>query len=226
MRKEDKETLLAEMRARVLHGAPPPDPAGEMPPGDADVPEGVFAAQDLWAGDAWRSEEYRMPGGKRIWVHACDLDTVGWLNAQALRDLAGMAVADPNERELKRQHRAMVYQVIACCRIGPEPGARRVFGPEHAARLGRGGLPYEVIRRICLISDRLGGDEAVLQDGFAAFFDAAQTWAETWCGRATEDWPAGLSDDLAAFAGCVSRTKARGALSGQDLATMQGLAGE
>ena len=217
-----------ERLERLVRNGPEPEGVISEAPAGAPAAEGVFSVADLIAAPDVTAEAFAMRDGKVVWVHSLPVERVCWLQAQAARWVEAEGKrpgATDQDRQARAYYAGYIMQVIACCRQGPEPTAPPVFGIEHAEVVWRN-LGWERIRKICELSDRLGGDEDRLQDTLAAFFTAAQTWAEIWSGRLTADTLPDGRQALEAFAGCVSRIRRRGALSAEDLATMREMAGE
>ena len=213
------------LRNLVKHGAAPPAPVSSSP--DAPVVAGdddTFTAADLTS-ELYRAEQHTMPNGKKVWVHPLAIASVCWLNAAAeawAKRQAHIPGITDEERAARQKFAGFVFQVIACCRTGKAPSSPAVFRPEHAdviwTNLG------ETIQRICFLSDRLGGDEGLLEANLAAFFGATARWGTTWCSRLTTDSLESFRADLERFWSCVWRITQRRTLGVEDLAAMTALA--
>jgi len=185
------------------------------------VPDGVFDPSDLLSLPA-RSQPYSMPNGKVVWVHPVSPEEAIWLNVQALKEVRGMNLTDPQEAALQSRLRAQSYQAVCACRVGPESTARAVFHPDHAEALRRN-LPSETLQQLCALSDRLGASSDAEYQQVLDFFGNAQTWLTTWLSQWTTDLPERGRSSLEAFAACVGRIVQRRTWDEQDVAAMQGL---
>lgn len=218
--KAEREAVLAHTVEVARHGF---SPKGPVTDGRSSGPaaEGVFSARDLLV-PPYEAVRYTMPGGKHLWVHATSLEEVAWLNGKALEETKVLVIQDADRRQFEMRLRAETYQVIACCRQGPELNSPKVFGIADAELLRRNPGWYEAIREICGISDQLATGRAEEVEAHAAFFDAVRSWAATWSSRLSTDSPE-ASEALSRFARCAVSIKERGKPAASDAAVVAAL---
>ena len=218
-----RDQMLAESRRVANYGLIPEGPVSTMPNphAPAGLGEDVFSAADL-LGCIYAPEEFTMPNGKRVWVHAISPDAFGWISIQVAKDIAR---DDAGNTEALQHHRVMVgmvWQTICACRIGPEPAAPQVFQPEHATAVRRN-LSWETLRRICEVSDRVGGDSQALRGALQGFFGALQTSLEILLTRLDAGSTSTCRAGLELLVSCVSAARSRGSIEPADLHRMLSL---
>lgn len=221
---EEAAEKLAEVERLSRFGAMPQgpvSPAAASPAADSDL---FSAATDLLL--PTRAERFEMPNHKKVWVHPVSPEEAVWLNAQAAREAEKIKTDSPAETAVRTQVLGQVFQVICCCRKGPEPTAAPVFTVEHAQTLYRNRGWLEPVQRICALSDRLGGDETTLQEQLVGFFGHAESFARIWSSRLSADTLETLRGHLEEFASCVSCVTQRGFLASNDLAALAAVLGE
>lgn len=218
---EERAAAIERARRLQQHG---PDPAGPMggtaPAGPLNPPsDDSYTADDLFASSPARRK--RMPNGRWLWVHPLGLEQVVWLNGQATRHLNRLqfGASDP-AKPVAYKVLAWVYQVIACCRVGPEPDAAPVFTVEHADALYRNPQPgSECIQQIVALCDELGqpGDTEALSELQADFFGVIASWLGISASRLSTDSLESWQGALREFAEFAWHIKQRGTLSKSDL---------
>jgi hypothetical protein len=187
MTAEEQQAYLADF----LENGPPPDgPVSQTEAAPAVAPAGGGFQPGPLALEG-RSERYTLPNGQTLWVHPCSMEEAIWVNSRALADTGkahGLSANDAGwgERDVQLENtlRAQVYQVIACCRQGPEGTAEKFFQPQHAEHLRREPGYVNAVQEICALSDRLAtgkGEAEAFREAMARFFAVAGgTWAKTW----------------------------------------------
>lgn len=121
-----------------------------------------------------------------------------WVNTRAMEDTAkarGLTANDSGwtarETQLESTLRAQVYQVIACCRQGPEADSPKFFEQRHSETLRREPGYVNAVQDIVALSDRLAvgqGEAAALKEAMCRFFAwVGENWAPTWCSLLTTD---------------------------------------
>jgi hypothetical protein len=211
---------MEETRRAALYGDEPQGPVTSLP---ATSEGDAFSVDDLLA-LAPAAAPFTMPNGRTVWVHRLGLDDVGWLNVMALKDVKRLAITDPQEERIRYEHAAWVYQVICACRLGPDLGARKVFQPDHADVIRRN-LPWETIRKIVALSDRMGEGDDQLPAMVLDFFARAESILRTWSGGLTADSWTDCRKTLGAFASCVSVIRQRKSLVSADVIALAELEG-
>lgn len=190
MSPEEQHAYLADF---LENGPPPEGPAREEAP--AAGAGGFNGASLALEG---RSERYTLPNGQALWVHPCSMEEAIWVNTRALADTAkehGLTAQDPGwqgrEVQVEQTLRAQVYQVIACCRQGPEVTSPKFFEGRHADTLRREPGYVNAVQEIVALSDRLAtgqGEAAALREAMGRFFGVAGgRWGRTWLSRLTTD---------------------------------------
>jgi hypothetical protein len=195
MTPEEQQAYLADF----LENGPPPDGPvrGGPPSADAPAPAAGGFQPAAFALEG-RSERYCLPNGQQLFVCPCSMEEAIWVNSRALADTGkahGLSANDPGwgERDVQLENtlRAQVYQVIACCRQGPEASSEKFFTPSHADVLRREPGYVNAVQEICALSDRLAGGQAegvAFREAMARFFAVAGgTWARTWHSLLTTD---------------------------------------
>lgn len=167
-----------------LSASPPAVSGAALRAPEAEIPVyRLFDAATELAGAAVAAEWFALPGGSGVWVHAVTPMQSVWLSHQSERHIAALypKTGDP-QREYAAQLLPMVWQVIACCRKGPEPEAAPVFDAAQADALVGGPFPgIMVIKQIVMLSNRLGerGAEEIMSPGTALFFGGIGNWLAT-----------------------------------------------
>jgi len=193
--------LLAINTRVATYGIEPELPS---PPAGGEEDLDVFSAADL-AENEQTCEVYRMPGGKRLWVHPVSLEEALWINTQAMRETNQVDTRDQAEINLQIRVRAQVWQAQVCCRVGPETNAQRIFAPEDAVRLRKSPRFLTAIQEIAAISDRLsqGASEAEgLREGLRGFFERVANLLETLRGLSSITEPTCSPEAAMALADC------------------------
>ena len=204
---EQPPVHTVEYLERVAHHGFDPKGFDARGPGtETPLPDGVFGPADLFDPALYPAVEFAMPGGKRVWVHPGTVEHAAWIAGQVARERRRAATDEDDGGAA--QFTGLIYQVICCCRAGPEPTSRQVFGPEHAETIRRN-LSWETVKAICDTSDRLGGENARYEAGLADFFDATRHCFETCASRLTTDSVDSCREYLEACASTVSRMSAR-----------------
>jgi hypothetical protein len=207
---EEKEQYL-----RSLHrGGPPPQRTSARPAPSPAAPDGIYSAADLLSEEGYRSEPYRMPNGKQVWVHPVSPEEAMWMNRSAVSEVRasgrlreGLTQQEIHELNEEARTRAQVYQVVCCCRTGPEMDAPPIFQPQHADPLRKRPGMLDAIQDICRISDSLSAGTsaaALLEEALAGFFGAMTSWLGMWCSQLSTDSLTDCKEILSDFASSVS----------------------
>jgi hypothetical protein len=197
MTDEQKQQYLADV---MEHGPPVPG-AVLTPPGvstapaaPTEVPADVFnPATDLYDANAYRSEPYTMPNGKRVWVHPVSLTETIQINRQVVKEIRAAGLMDPAKTEteakvlaqdqgIELEFRGQVWQTICCARQGPSPDSPKVFIPANAEALRNNPGLAEPLREITEISSRLAqgkGEAQLLKEALCHFFGCMEPWLQT-----------------------------------------------
>jgi hypothetical protein len=193
---EEQQAYLADF---LENGPPPEGPVrGGPPSADAPAPAAGGGFRRGVLALAGRSERYTLPNGDTLWAHPCSMEEAIWVNSRALADTGkahGLSANDPGwgERDVQLENtlRAQVYQVIACCRQGPEVTDAKFFLESDADELRREPGYVNAVQEICALSDRLAGGRAegeAFREAMARFFGSGVgPWLKTWHSLLTTD---------------------------------------
>ena len=225
--RQEREDAIALSTQIQEHGD---EPRGPVTATDS-IPRGARAADpDAYDPDAdlncteTGARKFRMPSGGIVWVHPLSPEEVIWLNGQADRHLTRLRLAETDPaRRVAFRVLCWVYQSIACCRRGPEPGAPHVWELKNAEALYRNPRPgHETLQRIVLLCDEIGrgGAGSILTEELVGFFGATATWLRTCCSRLTTDGPENWLPALEGFASYVARIALQGTFAPSDLAEL------
>lgn len=221
---------LSEEEARLVEGLKAGmRPAGAITEGQNSappvLPESGFDRRDLLT-LPYEPQRHVMANGKAVWVHAISLEDEDWLAAHAI-DAVKPANIPENasvQSQMKAQLKARrsgelwghVYQVIACCRQGPEVNSPPVFQPTDAHTLFRNPGWRRDVAAIVTICDRLTeGQPQQEAQAVTDFFGAIQSWGETLCSKlsaGTEEASA-----ISRFVACVGSMRERGQWSAAEI---------
>lgn len=214
---EAAKAAIPDVLRLAQYGMGPQDPV-TITPGPPTAPAGddIFTDHDLLT-VATAAERFRMPGGKFVWVHPMNAEGVAFANIQAAREVAALPVTTDRERSIHFELRVKIWQVIRCCKRGPEVNALPCFQPESAEVFRRN--PYwETVKRICALSDSLGEGDDVLPQAVRAFFGRVRNYVTTCASRLPTGSPelSVLRTALEDFVTFVSRVETKGMIEVSD----------
>lgn len=190
---EQRKALVEEIR----HGGEREAPVMRPTPAPASAPDGIFDPAALTAVIPYRSERYRMPDGKWVWVHPLSMADYAFISRQVSKDLRRLglvqeglsrtaAIDQAKEAAMEAQSRGAVWTVVCCCRQGEAPSAPVIFQLSHADELRKNPGWAKAVEEIAALAEALANGQsetALLRELMTGFFGRMGSWLTTLHGQ-------------------------------------------